>query len=114
MSVEIRQGVPTVVEVSGEIDISNVNELRSALDDVIKTSPNGLVIDLAQTDYIDSAGIAALMSAYQRLRGHGVLALVVSNENIKSILSLVHLEKLPGVAVTEDRESAERAVVHPE
>lgn len=66
-----------VVAVSGEIDMSNAGELRTA---IIESTPNdalGVVLDLGATDYIDSAGIHLLYRLGDSLRARGQTLRVV-------------------------------------
>lgn len=55
-------GVP-VVQVSGELDISSVDSVRPFLDDVLKLRPERVVFDLGGVEFMDSSGIALLLSA---------------------------------------------------
>jgi len=108
MEVQVVQGARIIIRVSGEIDLSNVGDLRAALDNSVNESPDGFVIDLVEVDYMDSAGIAAILSAYRRLRPSGKLALVITNANVREIFALIHMDKLPGLFVCDDIPSAER------
>lgn len=109
MEVRVVWDARIIVRVSGEVDLSNVGDLRAALDSSVKESPEGFVVDLTEVGYIDSAGVAAIMAAYQGLRpGGGRLVLVVTNENIREILALIHSEKLPGLFICDDIPAAEQ------
>ncbi len=59
--VERPAGGPARVTVAGEIDLGNVERLRSALEDGPGVE-DLLVVDLGAVTYIDSAGIAALFA----------------------------------------------------
>lgn len=63
--------------VTGEIDMSNVGELATA---VLEATPNdalGLVLDLSHVDYVDSAGIHMLYRLGESLRHRGQTLRVV-------------------------------------
>lgn len=51
-----------------EIDLSNVHDVRAQLLERLQSSTIALVIDLAQTTYLDSKGIHLLMELEQRLQ----------------------------------------------
>ena len=55
-------GVP-VVAVSGELDVSNVDVLKASVASVTASRPERIIFDLRDLRYIDSAGIAVLLSA---------------------------------------------------
>ena len=107
LSVEITRDTPVAVRTTGEIDLCNVVEFSTALDEAFGVSPGGFVIDLTKVEYIDSAGIQAILAAYVKIwETKGRLALVIGNDRIKTVLSVVHLEKLPGVYVYETMDEA--------
>ena len=56
-----------VAAIAGEIDISNVDEIRSMLDQRAADAP-GLIIDLSETGFLDSAGVALLLAIASRSR----------------------------------------------
>ncbi len=111
MHVELTEGTPPVVSVTGEIDLGNVDKLLAALDAAIPKSSEGIVIDMCDVTYIDSAGIQAVISAYQRVRKTGgVLALALANRDVKAIFALIHPELLPGFIVTDSVDAGKQAV----
>jgi stage II sporulation protein AA (anti-sigma F factor antagonist) len=68
-----------VVSVGGEVDASNAEELRAAALDGLPNAGRGMILELQQLTYIDSAGIAFIFDAAERLRRRGqALALVVA------------------------------------
>ena len=109
MEIEVAQHEQTIIRVSGEIDLSNVGDLRTALDGSAEGSPRGFVVDLTEVGYIDSAGIAAIMSAYQRLTSSGgKLALVITNAYVRETLALIRTEELSGLFICDDIPAAEQ------
>lgn len=58
----------TVVAIDGEIDASNVAELRSGLHDLLDNRATALVVDLTPTRYVDSAGLNLLFELGSELR----------------------------------------------
>jgi anti-sigma B factor antagonist len=115
MEVQLVAGEPSVVRVSGEVDFSNVGRLKDAIDEALRRSPHGFVLDLSPTSYVDSAGVAAIISAYQRLAAdQGRLSIVITNRNVRRILDLVRLDMLAGLSIHTDLESAAQAIATPE
>jgi anti-anti-sigma factor len=108
MDVELIRERAIVVRVRGEVDLSNVADLRSVLEKALEESPEGFVVDLSFTEYIDSAGIAVIIYAYQQLAERaGRLVLVTRNRNVWRILSLIHVEMMPGMYLRENVDEAE-------
>jgi len=107
MSVETIEGAWPVVKADGEIDLSNIDELRSALDAAIARSPKAVVIDFTDIVYIDSAGVAVVISAYRRVsKVGGALGIVKpSSPAVRRVLDLIGMQSLPSVVVADDMET---------
>ena len=103
MSMEITKKSQRIISVSGEIDISNVADMNAELSKCIEESPDGCIIDLSDTHYIDSAGIQSIVAAYKRIRDkNGKLVLIAGNKNVKDLLMLVRLDKLTDFYIFDD------------
>lgn len=100
-----------IVAVTGEVDVSNVDELA----EVTYSLPNaalGLVLDLSETTYIDSATIGLLFRLYSSLRRRGQALRVVcpAGSSARRVLELTGFDR--STPNEEDRESAIAAVRH--
>jgi anti-sigma B factor antagonist len=54
-------GVP-VIKLSGEIDMSNVELLRTSIEPAITRAPDRVIFDLSALEFMDSSGIALLLN----------------------------------------------------
>ena len=71
----------TLVEVRGEVDIANVDELRMCLERATAERGPGIVIDLTGASYFDSRTIALLADFATKMRVHRQrVALVAPND----------------------------------
>jgi anti-anti-sigma factor len=52
----------------GEIDLASAPVLERALQDIERSSPDRIVLDLAALDFLDSSGIHLLIRAQERAR----------------------------------------------
>ena len=59
----------TRIVVCGEVDVSNADALRDALDEALAAPKAELTVDLSETSYIDSTGIGVLVGAAHRAEG---------------------------------------------
>ena len=67
-----------VARITGEIDLSNGEELGAALMDAISNDTLGLVVDLSEVEHLDSAGIQLIYRLRETLRARGqTLQLVI-------------------------------------
>ncbi len=73
-----RSGVP-VVEVTGELDISNVDDLRSFLRELDVENTAAVIFDLEHISYLDSHGLQVLVELNQRLHTTRRQLLVVAS-----------------------------------
>jgi anti-sigma B factor antagonist len=68
-------GAPSVVTVSGEIDVTNTEDFADSISGLAADRP--LVLDLSPLRYLDSAGFAAL----DRLLGKRNVVIVIAQES---------------------------------
>ena len=80
----------TVLTVTGEIDMSNAAGFRDALSQAGAGGAD-FVVDLTGVDYLDSAGLTALLPYAPRIRviATAVLAPVLSVSGLDSITTVV-------------------------
>jgi anti-sigma B factor antagonist/stage II sporulation protein AA (anti-sigma F factor antagonist) len=94
-----------VVHVQGEIDLSNADEIRNQVSEAVPHDGPGVVLDLAQTTYLDSSGIRLLFDLAQRLQARRQqLALVVTDHAlVRRVILLTKLDDaVPMHASVED------------
>jgi anti-sigma B factor antagonist len=60
-----------VVSVSGELDGASSVELRDLLVRLAHEPPGRVLVDLSQTDFIDSTGVGVLLGGLQRMQAVG-------------------------------------------
>jgi anti-anti-sigma factor len=60
-----------LASLEGEIDMANVDLVRTTVVRAISNEAHGAVLDLSRTAYIDSAGITLLFHMRERLRVRG-------------------------------------------
>src|SRR5438270_4305708 len=66
-----------IAAVLGEIDMSNATDLHTAVIDATSNEALGLVLDLSEVHYVDSAGIHLLYRLGESLRDRGQTLRVV-------------------------------------
>jgi anti-anti-sigma factor len=87
------EGSVPVVRLSGEIDLVQANKLRARLLDVVGNEDVGLVVDLTDVRYIDSAGINVMFDIAERLAaGQLKFAVVVPDGGlVERVVTIVDL-----------------------
>lgn len=66
----LEQGA-TVLAVRGELDLATYPTLEHEIDRVLASAPELVVLDLAELQFMDVAGLRALLRLDQRLRREG-------------------------------------------
>lgn len=56
-----------VVRVTGEVDMSNAASVREVVDQVMGTDVKSLIFDLGGLEFIDSSGLAVLLTVAQKV-----------------------------------------------
>ena len=85
----------TLVEIAGEADVTNTDELRRLLDEEVAQEPRTLIVDLSGLRFMDSSALHALLRVNRSLdRQGGVLALVSPQAAVAKILRLTTADRL--------------------
>ena len=91
-----------VGRVDGEIESTNADDLRGALAGRLTTEGAGLVLDLSDATYIDSAGIEVLFDLARRLRTRRqrLWLVVPAGAPMRRVLDLCDIDRAAAVHVT--------------
>src|SRR5437899_2962524 len=68
-----------IVAVRGELDLFTAPELRALIGELIDQGKINLVVDLVQTSFIDSSGLAALVGGLKRITAAGGRLVLVNS-----------------------------------
>lgn len=110
MVIEIKEAEQTIVEVKGEIDISNVDHLGSALEKASARSPKGFVVDASGISYVDAVALRTVLAAWQRLTTQGGVLALVASDLIKKLLKILDATNLPGLVICDSIHVAIEAI----
>jgi len=95
ISTETVDDAVAIVAVHGYLDFDAAPALKHSLVECIEAGTGHLVVDLAETGFIDSTAIGVLVGATKRLQeSGGSLVVVCANENVQSIFELVGLDEV--------------------
>jgi anti-anti-sigma factor len=85
----------TLVELTGEADVTNSDALRALLDGEVAKQPRTLIIDLSGLRFMDSSALHVLLRANRAMdRQGGVLALACPREAVAKMLRLTAADQL--------------------
>jgi anti-sigma B factor antagonist len=98
-----RGSVP-VAHIEGEVDVSSAPVLRQRLFDAVQNQDLGLVVDLSDATYVDSAGLNVLFELAERLGTRQVAFAVVYPEGgiVERVFTLVDIASVASVHASVD------------
>ncbi|WP_214104045.1 STAS domain-containing protein [Acrocarpospora catenulata] len=91
---------PTIIRLSGDIDILTSPELRQRLTSTLSYSTSLLILDLSGVTFCDASGLSVLVGIQNRARTMGItLALTAPRPSMSQLLRNTGLDRsLPMVA----------------
>jgi len=108
-----KDGAITVVHLSGRFDAGSAPNVKVGLHELIEDGNTRLVINLANMEFIDSAGLGVLVSSLRRTAAEGGdLRLAEVPAFCRAIFELTRLTRV--FDVTESEEQAKKALAMPE
>ena len=98
------RGDVQVARLAGEVDISNAKRLQADIAAIVPNDAAGLVLDLSDTDYLDSAGIRMLFELHGRLSDsrQRFAAVVPDNSLIRGSLLVTEVDQAFALRPTLD------------
>jgi anti-sigma B factor antagonist len=89
------QSRSNVLPLKGEIDLHVSPSVTASLNEMIEKKPKRLVVDLSDVSYIDSAGLAELIQAMQKVEGYGGKFMLAGlQETVRSIFEISRLDQV--------------------
>ena len=83
----------SVLRLQGELDVSNKDRLRQAINGALQHHPATLVVDLSELNFTDCAGLSVLVWAHKRLAEQGQQLVVTGAKPIvQRLLRIANLD----------------------
>jgi anti-anti-sigma factor len=87
-------GDRTVLELYGELDLAEVHALTNVMERPEVRASSLLVIDVEELQFIDSAGLRAILAEHERRRREGAqLALTRGSPQVQRLLDIAGVEE---------------------
>jgi anti-anti-sigma factor len=97
-------GDVVLARVRGEIDLSNAASVETRLLEAVPNTAAALVLDLSETEYLDSSGIRVIFELAQRLshRGQRLELVVPERSVINRLLVLTEVHQVVPLSTSLD------------
>ncbi|MBF2080515.1 MAG: STAS domain-containing protein [Synechococcales cyanobacterium T60_A2020_003] len=89
---EVRENCQ-LFRLAGLLDAFSEPTFRKVMEKFAEESPNNIVLDLSQIDFIDSSGLGALVQIAKKVQTAGGTLQIVTNARVTQTVKLVRLEK---------------------
>ena len=89
----IGSGDELVIAITGRFDFTQVKEFRDAYSDDANGSPNSYVVDLRETEHMDSSALGMLLNMRKHLGDSAPIRIANSRPQIKKILTISRFDK---------------------
>jgi len=89
------EGPIKVVELSGDLDVAGAPTLQEALQAIIDSGGQQVVVDLGAVPFMDSSGLGVLVAAHRRMSAvGGRLALASPGPALQKVFQLTRTNRL--------------------
>jgi anti-anti-sigma factor len=90
-----KEGTTATVAAEGEIDLSTVDELRTAVTSAAADGVDTLQLDLTEIEFIDSAGLGGLLELRSTLRARSVTLQISAGDGpVRQAMEITGLSEL--------------------
>jgi anti-sigma B factor antagonist len=86
-------GEASVVRLGGELDLYNAQDVRDALLEACSDSPQRVVVDLAEVEFIDSTALGVLIEARSRMSDGRTFLLAAPGLETRRALKISGLDR---------------------
>lgn len=95
MTIETQPANIAIVHMQGKLDLLSTANVKQRLSQVVSEGSSKLVIDMSNVTFIDSSGLAALVSALKTTRlASGDLRLACLSEEARNIFEITRLDRV--------------------
>ncbi|GAA4670452.1 MULTISPECIES: STAS domain-containing protein [Amycolatopsis] len=99
------EGDSVLVKITGEIDLANAADVQHEINEAVTNDATRVVLDLANLEYLDSAGLRVLFTLAERLRvlQMGLDLVVPPSSAVRRVVEMSGLEPVARVLSERDR-----------
>jgi len=97
-------GVTTAVIDETRLDASVAPEFMSAMDEIITSGNNQLIIDISKLSFMDSSSLGAMVSVLKKINATGKMVILGASGTVLELFKLTRMDRI--FTLTTDIETA--------
>ena len=104
LTVRRASGNVPVIDLRGEVDVYTAPKFKTSMIELIDEGNYHIIVNLSNVQYMDSAGLGALVSGLKRVREHeGSINLVSPTVPVQRVLDITRLSKILTIYASEQQ-----------
>ena len=95
MEIIVREeGTPTVIALEGRLDTNTSPQLEEFANDLFNNGKNQIVVDMAECDYVSSAGLRVIVAMQKRAVNGGSLVFKNVQSDVMDVFNMTGFSKI--------------------
>ena len=108
MKINLRQdnGLTTATLDETRLDASVALEFKAAMEDIISSGNNQLILDISQLSFMDSSSLGAMVAVLKQIGGTGKMVILGASGTVLELFKLTRMDRI--FTLTNDMETAKQ------
>jgi anti-sigma B factor antagonist len=105
----VEGGETAVLSLAGDVDVASTQQVKDAALKLMSQGARNLVMDVSDTEYLDSAGLGMMVGLLKRVKERGgAMAVAGAKGRVKYVFEITHLDLV--LTLSEDVRAALKEV----
>ena len=108
MKINLQQdnGLTTATLDETRLDASVAPEFKAAMEEIISSGNNQLILDISQLSFMDSSSLGAMVSVLKQIGGTGKMVILGASGAVLDLFKLTRMDRI--FTLTDDLETAKQ------
>ena len=108
MKIELQQdnGLTTATLDATRLDASIAPEFKSAMEDIILSGNDQLILDISKLSFMDSSSLGAMVAVLKQIGGTGKMVILGASGAVLELFKLTRMDRI--FTLTDDLETAKQ------
>jgi len=108
MKINLQQdnGLTTATLDETRLDASVAPEFKAAMEDIISSGNNQLILDISQLSFMDSSSLGAMVAVLKQIGGTGKMVILGASGTVLELFKLTRMDRI--FTLTDDMETAKQ------